>query len=193
MPRRPGREKKRKQKSPANSDFYPFSPEIFLSCFFAPRGPPEGGDFNRFLSGHAPDKKHFSPCKCASWPPKADSECARQGAKNRSRSRNDFENEGKKLPPVARGKIPLMPCRPMNNLHKRAGGSPKLCFTASNVRPGREACNPQIQIGIPYERCGFNGPSCRKGQTRTPQNFVFFSFYAAAAALILPLRQRAGP
>ena len=36
----------------------------------------------------------------------------------------------------------------------------------------REACNPQIQIGIPYERCGFNGPSCRKGQTRTPQNFV---------------------
>ena len=22
----------------------------------------------------------------------------------------------------------------------------------------REACNPQIQIGIPYERCGFNGP-----------------------------------
>ena len=107
----------------------------FLSCFFAPRGPPEGGDFNRFLSGHAPDKKHFSPCKCASWPPKADGECVRQGAKNRSRSRNDFENEGKKLPPVARGKIPLMPCRPSNNLHKRAGGSPKFCFTASNVRP----------------------------------------------------------
>lgn len=23
---------------------------------------------------------------------------------------------------------------------------------------GREACNPQIQVGIPYKRCGFNGP-----------------------------------
>ena len=52
-----------------------------------------------------------------------------------------------------------MPCRPNYNLHEKAGGLPKLCFIASNVRPGeREACNPQIQIGVPYERCGFNGP-----------------------------------
>ena len=51
-----------------------------------------------------------------------------------------------------------MPCRPGYNLHKRAGGSPKFCFIASNIRQSREACNPQIQVGIPYERCGFNGP-----------------------------------
>ena len=28
-----------------------------------------------------------------------------------------------------------MPCRPNYNLHDRAGGSPKFCFAASNVRP----------------------------------------------------------
>ena len=47
--------------------------------------------------------------------------------------------------------VPAVPLGFGYNLHKIAGGSPKLCFSASNVRPeGREACNPQIQIGIPY-------------------------------------------
>ena len=74
----------------------------------------------------------------------------------------------KTSPGLPRGKAPQMPCWPNYNLHNKAGGSPKFCFAASNVRMIREACNPQIQIGIPYERCGFNGP---RGQrtTRTQQ------------------------
>ena len=40
-----------------------------------------------------------------------------------------------KTPPVARGSSPRMPCRLNSNLHTKAGGSPKFCFTASNVRP----------------------------------------------------------
>lgn len=57
----------------------------------------------------------------------------------------------KKLPRVkARGSVPQMPCWLNYNLHDRAGGSPKFCFAASNVRLRREACNPQIHIGIPY-------------------------------------------
>lgn len=67
-----------------------------------------------------------------------------------------------------------MPCRPNYNLHIKAGGSPKLCFTASNFRDeAREACNPQIQIGIPYKRCGFNGPRRPKGHTHTAGIILF--------------------
>ena len=43
--------------------------------------------------------------------------------------------EKKKTPPVSRGSSPRMPCRLNSNLHTKAGGSPKFCFTASNVRP----------------------------------------------------------
>ena len=47
----------------------------------------------------------------------------------------------KTSPGLPRGKTPPMPCRPNYNLHKEAGGSPKLCFAASNFRgePGRPA------------------------------------------------------
>ena len=33
-----------------------------------------------------------------------------------------------------RGSAPQMPCRPNYNLHEKAGGSPKFCFAASNIR-----------------------------------------------------------
>ena len=42
----------------------------------------------------------------------------------------------KKLPRLPGGASPRMPCRLNSNLHTKAGGSPKFCFTASNVRPG---------------------------------------------------------
>ena len=41
----------------------------------------------------------------------------------------------KKSPGKNRGSIPHVPCRLHYNLHERAGGSPKFCFAASNVRP----------------------------------------------------------
>ena len=40
----------------------------------------------------------------------------------------------KNSPGFPRGSSPRMPCRPNYNLHERAGGSPKFCFAASNVR-----------------------------------------------------------
>ena len=42
----------------------------------------------------------------------------------------------KNLPRLPGGASPRMPCRLNSNLHTKAGGSPKFCFTASNVRPG---------------------------------------------------------
>ena len=42
------------------------------------------------------------------------------------------------------GSLPLVPCRPSYNLHEWAGGSPKFCFAASNIRP-RKAGRPAIR------------------------------------------------
>ena len=66
-------------------------------------------------------------------------------------------HKNQKLLRISPEERPQMPCRSSYNLHKKAGGSPKFCFIASNIRKSREACNPQIHVGIPYKRCGFNG------------------------------------
>ena len=63
------------------------------------------------------------------------SECAQQGAIPLFPQALQGSWENKKTPPVARGSPPRVPCRLSCNLHIRAGGSPKFCFTASNVRP----------------------------------------------------------
>ena len=93
----------------------------------------------------------------------------------------------KKLPRFPGGASPRMPCRLSSNLHTKAGGSPKFCFTASNVRhkPGgsllptsgisREACNPQIQIGIPYKRCGFHEPQVHRDKHAHRRALFLFS------------------
>ena len=54
------------------------------------------------------------------------------------RTELNFLRNKKRPGAFAPGRTPQMPCWPNYNLHKRAGGSPKFCFAASNVRP----CGP---------------------------------------------------
>ena len=106
----------------------------------------------------------------------------------------------KKTPPENRGSLPLMPCRPNDNLHDRAGGLPKFCFAASNVRP--EAGRPAIRrfksaslisdVGL----LGREGRERRHAHSRNPVLLLsgHATAYACGAPLIpRPRRRRAGP
>ena len=72
---------------------------------------------------------------------------------------------------------PLWPCRPIKNLHKNAGGSPPLGFTAPNVqvppkRAGRSA-NHRARRASRFKNVGFN----RAGHVvRTRQGCSIFRF-----------------
>jgi len=61
-----------------------------------------------------------------------------------------------------------MPCRPNYNLHKRAGGSPKFCFAASNVRflAGRPAIRRLISASL-IRDVGLMGHEVHKDNTHT--------------------------
>ena len=66
------------------------------------------------------------------------------------------------------GDTPQMPCRPNYNLHKRAGGSPKFCFAASNVRflAGRPAIRRLISASL-IRDVGLMGHEVHKDNTHT--------------------------
>ena len=74
----------------------------------------------------------------------------------------------------ARGKTPPMPCRPNYNLHIKAGGSPKLCFAASNFRTrfGRPAIRRFKSASLIRDV----GLMDREGQKTTRTQQGLFSF-----------------
>jgi len=77
----------------------------------------------------------------------------------------------------ATGCVPQMPCRPNYNLHVKAGGSPKFCFAASNVR--RNAGRPAIRrfkSASLIRDVGLMGRETLKRRHAHSRNF--FSFYA---------------
>ena len=87
----------------------------------------------RFLPRRVRGRKHFSPRKCASCPPKADKECAQRGEKTRRQSPLDFVYD---LPPAlcAGGFVSelLSPrCRP-----GRTPGSPRRTGSGWSPPPG---------------------------------------------------------
>ena len=69
-----------------------------------------------------------------------------------------------------------MPCRPNYNLHERAGGSPKLCFAASNVRHGvgRPAIR-RFKSASLMRDVGLMGRCAAKGNHAHRRTLFFFS------------------
>ena len=80
----------------------------------------------------------------------------------------------KTSPGLPRGKTPPMPCRPNYNLHMKAGGSPKFCFTASNFRTkfGRPAIRRFKSASLIRDV----GLMSREGQKTTRTQQGLFSF-----------------
>ena len=72
----------------------------------------------------------------------------------------------KTSPGLPRGKTPPMPCRPNYNLHMKAGGSPKSCFTASNFRRRFKSASLIRDVGL----------MGRKGRKTTRTQQGLFSF-----------------
>ena len=110
----------------------------------------------RFLPGRVPGKKHFSARKRANRP-LGRPICALQ------RAASSFLQRPlafvRKNSPGCPGE-PLRVCRAgsiVTCTHRQVGRLSSVSLLPTSGQ-SREACNPQIQIGIPYKRCGFHEP-----------------------------------
>ncbi len=106
------------------------------------------------------------------------SECAQQGAIPLLPQALQGLWENKKLPRLPGGALRV--CRAgsvVTCTYEQVGRLSSVSLLPTSGR-SREACNPQIQIGIPYKRCGFHEPQVHQDNTHTAEDLLLLAFYA---------------